>query len=329
MSYPDLPKAFDVSLYTKLSESNLVTHIAFDLKSLAIETSTNHARVTTFSYLVDNDRVVCPEFDPRHDISELLTWNTPLDSQTSQAALAIRNLILHTDSPSFIIWASPPDPSSGLPETRLTLHYVHPDVSGRTVSENYGLAAKLDSSACIDLANYLNQFSDTPNRSVFTDPAELRTSPLRLPLVPGQTLASLSHLFDLPDHAWDTILSGQADIDNREALADAQTAAATLAISLLGLETTHESDYIALGAKAERYMNSSGWTMAPASSGCGLSNLDLQALVAYTPSFTDFLLNPFEPCKFVQNCGQCGISIFRFIPKGYQCPCCRGIYLGC
>ncbi len=33
--------------------------------------------------------------------------------------------------------------------------------------------------------------------------------------------------------------------------------------------------------------------------------------------------------KFVQGCGNCGVAIMKWIPAGYVCKCCFGVYEGC
>jgi hypothetical protein len=120
--------------------------------------------------------------------------------------------------------------------------------------------------------------------------------------------------------AWDAIESHAADLHKSRALAAARLAV-TQALS------APSPDLIHLGARMERAMALLGLPMIGGT--CGLLNSDL---LTYNYSMYD--VDPLgaihlvhtDQAKYVERCGQCHVAIYKVIPKGYICPCCKGVY---
>jgi len=316
-------RAFDLSAYKQFPDG---TSFTAGLASLAIEATRDHPfheRVNPFILEIRDSRVIDPSLGDR-DVADFYPGKTPLDREERKAGLAIRDTLISAPDGTLTVWISPPGGPANYSEGRIVVGLIK-IVDGRKIIDSYGICHEFSPSECLGFFRRLGDWSNASD--VINDPEELRSRIVTIPPTETNPWQLMRDIVPL-DEVWDAVESGSAKRLKAEVEKDTAEIA-TWVMPRIKLATS-ERDLVKIGAMAETAMMNRGWNLS--SSPCGLLNSDLLGSVSFfstSLSSGGLVLGSSESHgKYVHNCGQCGIGIYKYIEKGYRCSC-GGVYEGC
>lgn len=256
--FTEKEKVFDISLYKNIPPKRRIRVIANDLAGIVLEAGDRklEERINPW-YIAITPQGNVINLVSREEVIKNFGSKTQLARNETKGALDFYyDKAAKAKEGDVIIWFSPSGGDSPYIESRVNVAKVR-TLYGLKILECYGIPSKLSREEILGLANYFTKMLEEPSIS---DPERLREIAIHWPTVPGQDVWNkFQESVRLDSNAWLAIASHSPRKIKREAYKVALPIARRMSSEVENAIT--EREFIVIGARAEKHMIESGWSI--------------------------------------------------------------------